>query len=119
MKQTDNTMEKNILRIQSSGLLVAILNVICLEIVDKQDSSSELSVLIALALFLFDIIMACVYWKYFCGYFYKEDYFVMRSYRTLDNNIIQVEEWKLAHTVWRDINADNSWHSSYFLDERD
>ena len=82
MKRTDNTMRKNIMRIQGSGLLVVILNVICLEIVDKQDSSSELSVLIALALFLFDIIMACVYWKYFRGYFYKEDYFVMRSYRT-------------------------------------
>ena len=38
---------------------------------------------------------------------------------TLDNNIIQVEEWKLAHTVWRDKKAGNNWHSSYFLDERD
>lgn len=38
---------------------------------------------------------------------------------TLDNNIIYVEEWKLAHTVLRDKNAGDNWHSSYFLDERD
>ena len=38
---------------------------------------------------------------------------------TLEQNTIQVEDWKLAYTVWRDKNENNSTHSSYYLDERD